>query len=353
MATAMENNHRRRRWTTFFIHLLIICILLVLPDLLFNASRSQWNSFDAWTLSIYFKAFVMMVVFYVEYYCVIGRTLLSKRIWSFIGISLLLTVLAIAVMYFGQNLIIPPRRPKHMHDISAWSLMLRQASFLLRDLALMVMVIALSVALKLSENWTRIEKRHEQLLASQKAEELQNLKNQLNPHFLFNTLNTIYALIAVSPEKAQDAVHELSTLLRYVLYENPEKVKLSREISFLKSYCSLMEARLGDGTVRLEFDVTGDPDVAPMLFVPLVENAFKHGNAHDSSQPIEVCISCDAQGNIEGKITNSYVTKFDKAPGGIGIANLKRRLHLIYGNDAKLTTKADGKTYQAILTIKS
>lgn len=351
MTSAMDNTHKRRKWVTFLIHLLTISILLVLPDLLFGVSRRHWNSTGVWAMSIYFKAMVMMVVFYTEYYFIIGRTLLSKRIWTFVGISLLLALVALTVMCVGQNYLMPPRPPKH--EISTFNMILRQASFMLRDLGLMVLVIGLSVALKLSENWARIEKRHEQLLASQKADELQNLENQLNPHFLFNTLNTIYALIAISPEKAQDAVHELSTLLRYVLYENPEKVRLSREIAFLKSYASLMEARMGEGTVRLTCDVKGDPEVAPMLFVPLVENAFKHGNALDASRPIEVAIMSDPDGVITCSITNSYLPKADKAPGGIGISNLKRRLHLIYGEDASLSTKADGNTYRAILKIKT
>lgn len=335
----------------FFIHLIAICILLVFPDLLFGASRRHWDSTGVWAMSIYFKAVVFLAVFYTEYYCIIGRTLLSKRIWAFAGFSLLLAVVALVVMHIGQNCIMPPRPPRH--ELSTLNMILRQASFTLRDLGLMVLVIALSVALKFSENWAQIEKRHEQLLASQKADELQNLKNQLNPHFLFNTLNTIYALIAVSPEKAQDAVHELSTLLRYVLYENPEKVRLSREISFLKSYAALMEARMGEGTVRLAFDVHGDPEVAPMLFVPLVENAFKHGNSHDASTPIEVSITADSAGLIVCSISNSYLPKAGDAPGGIGIANLKRRLQLIYGGDASLSTKADGHTYHAILKINT
>jgi len=349
MTTAMDNTHKRRKWVTFFIHLLTICILLVLPDLLFGVSRRHWNSTGVWAMSIYFKALVMMVVFYTEYYFIIGRTLLSKRIWAFAGISLLLALLALTVMCVGQNYIMPPRPPKH--ELSTLNMILRQASFMLRELGLMVLVIALSVALKLSENWARIEKRHERLLASQKADELQNLKNQLNPHFLFNTLNTIYALIEISPEKAQYAVHELSTLLRYVLYENPEKVSLRREIAFLKSYASLMEARMGEGTVKLSFDVQGDPEVAPMLFVPLVENAFKHGNVHDVTRPIEVAIKSNADGGIVCTITNSYQPKADRSSGGIGISNLKRRLQLIYGSNASLSTIADGNTYQAILTI--
>ncbi|MCM1452091.1 MAG: sensor histidine kinase [Clostridium sp.] len=349
----MENNHSRRRWVTFFTHLIIICILLVLPDLLFSASRSHWNYTGAWAMSIYFKAVVMMAVFYIEYYAIIGRTLLSKRIWAFLGFSFLLIIAALVALYIGQDYILP-HPPKHgrPHEISTWNSILRQASFLLRDAGLLTLVIALCVALKLSENWTRIEKRHEKLLASQKADELQNLKNQLNPHFLFNTLNTIYALIAVSPEKAQDAVHELSTLLRYVLYENPEKVSLSREIAFLKSYCSLMETRMGDGTVKFSFDVHDDPEVAPMLIVPLVENAFKHGKSHDASHPIEVTITADEGGAIYCKITNSYEPKPSNGQGGIGIANLRRRLQLIYGKDASLVTNADGSTYQAVLTIK-
>lgn len=345
----METSNARRRWMKFVIHLIIICLIFVLPDLLFGASRRHWNSTGVWAMALYFKALVFLAVFYIEYYWIIDRTLLARRIWAFIGCSLGLSVVALLLMHIGSNFILPPPAPRHQH--TAFSMMLRQMSFILRDFGFMVLVIGLCVALKFSENWAKIEKRHQQLLASQKADELQNLKNQLNPHFLFNTLNTIYALIAVSPDKAQEAVHELSTLLRYVLYENPERVRLSREIAFLKSYAALMEARMGDGTVRLMVDVHGDPEVPPMLFVPLVENAFKHGNSHDSAHPIEVSITSRPDGRVECKITNTYEPKTDNKPGGIGIANLKRRLQLIYGSDAALKTKADGHTYEAVLTI--
>ena len=110
--------------------------------------------------------------------------------------------------------------------------------------------------------------------------ELQNLKSQLNPHFLFNTLNNIYSLIAFSPEKAQEAVHDLSRLLRYVLYESSQPfVSLEKDFDFLRNYVELMRIRLPKHVELKTNIVASSPGtlIAPLLFISLVENAFKHG----------------------------------------------------------------------------
>ena len=110
--------------------------------------------------------------------------------------------------------------------------------------------------------------------------ELKSLKNQLNPHFLFNTLNNIYSLIAFNPETAQHAVHDLSRLLRYILYENNQnRVPLAKEIEFIDNYIALMKIRLPQEViVETEIYAERNVEIAPLLFITLVENAFKHGN---------------------------------------------------------------------------
>ena len=116
----------------------------------------------------------------------------------------------------------------------------------------------------------------------QKTEaELKNLKNQLNPHFLLNTLNNIYALIAFNSDKAQEAVQELSKLLRHVLYDNQQTfVPLEKELDFIRNYVALMRIRLPqqvEVSVNLEVDSGGALQIAPLIFISLIENAFKHG----------------------------------------------------------------------------
>ena len=109
---------------------------------------------------------------------------------------------------------------------------------------MLTLTLALAVALRLSVKWKDLQQQRRELISNQRAVELDNLKSQLNPHFLFNTLNTIYVLIAVAPDKAQGAVHRLSGLLRYMLYEDTANVMLSQEADFIENYVSLMRLRL-------------------------------------------------------------------------------------------------------------
>lgn len=370
----------------FFTHLIVISMLFILPEVIMNYSMPRRHAELMW--GVYFKAFLYMIVFYTNYYLIIPRTIEppKRKILAFVSWNILLVLVAVIVNYIGWYLLFPEHRMfNKMFSAAPLSRMLMIiTSFMLRDMVMFILTIALSVAMKLSEGWDFIEKHKQQLEASQQAEELDNLKSQLNPHFLFNTLNTIYALIAVSPTEAQDAVHRLSKLLRYVLYENPAMVKLSAEIDFARNYIALMENRLPAGSVETEFASEAESDVyvPPLLFIVLIENAFKHGNAARGTEPIRIAITRGSDGSIVcrtrnrfakhveelgreevGKtsklpntqtshLPNSHTTNLPNSPkGGIGISNLRRRLHLIYGDAASLETKADGDIYTATLTI--
>lgn len=138
-----------------------------------------------------------------------------------------------------------------------------------------------------------MESSRRELEKSRAEAELQNLKSQLNPHFLFNTLNNIYSLIAFSPERAQEAVHDLSRLLRYVLYDSSQPmVPLEKELDFIRNYVELMRIRLPEH-VKLTTDIsaaTPETQVAPLLFISLIENAFKHGVSHNKPSFIDLKI---------------------------------------------------------------
>lgn len=349
----------RRSWVKFFIHFIVICILIVLPELLFKYSHPHWSPPPYQIFNMYFKAGIFVLAFYIEYYLILPKTLLGNgkgKIWWFVVANLILIVVAIWTVYYVQHLNFDGLSRPRFHEPTRKEIFLKSASFILRDGTMLILIIGLSVAIRFGENWRKLEHKHEQLVASQKAEELDSLKNQLNPHFLFNTLNTIYALIAVSPDKAQQAVHELSALLRYVLYENPETVKISQEVNFAKNYISLMEMRLGEGKLSTNFQIERDVSVAPLLFVTLIENAIKHGNTGNKSDRIEVSIVSDIDGNVICTTRNRFIPKPNvdgKAGSGIGLSNLNRRLHLIYDDKAQLVTKTEGDIFEAILTIKT
>lgn len=160
-----------------------------------------------------------MMVFYVNYFLLINRFLFSRHGWKFFFSNLLLIVGAMLLVHLLMQLLPPPeihrphRLERELQDI---------IGFFLVNAMLYALVAGLSVAIKMTSGWYQIESMRRELEKSRAEAELQNLKSQLNPHFLFNTLNNIYSLIAFSPERAQEAVHDLSRLLRYVLYDSSQ-----------------------------------------------------------------------------------------------------------------------------------
>ena len=197
----------------------------------------------------------------------------------------------------------------------------------------------------------------------QKAEQeairlnLQQLKNQLNPHFLFNTLNNIYSLIAISPERAQSAVLELSKLLRYVLYENTQPyVPMEKELEFNHNYIELMRLRLARHVqvdVNIPTGLCRGYKIAPLLFITLIENAFKHGTSASTRSFVKINMSEPSQGVIECDIENSSFPKneTDKSGSGIGLKNLSRQLELLYPGKYNLHAESDSHIYRSMLTI--
>ncbi|MDE6120831.1 MAG: sensor histidine kinase, partial [Muribaculaceae bacterium] len=230
-------------------------------------------------------------------------------------------------------------------------------SFLVREAVMEILTIGLAVALRMSSLWQSADNQRQELLAEQRSTELDSLKSQLNPHFLFNTLNTIYALVDINPEDAKNAVHKLSGLLRYLLYEDVATVALSREIEFIKNYIELMRMRMSRHKMVLDIDIAGyeSAPVPPLLLLPLVENAVKYGSSGRDSEPIRIAISI-SDGKLSCSTSNSFIPRSADERGsdrssGIGLANLKRRLILLYGHAARLSIMTDGDIYTSNLLI--
>ena len=185
--------------------------------------------------------------------------------------------------------------------------------------------------------------------------ELAWLKNQLNPHFLFNTLNNIASLTQTSPANAQRAIGQLSELLRYTLYATqPKEVSLTGEIAFIKNYINLMRLRSGANVeITSQFTIQNSQLViAPLLFLTPVENAFKHGIS--ASKPSFIHISIiEENGDIIFLSENSNYPKnaTDKSGKGIGLENMCRRLELIYPERYTIQQVIDRNTYRTKITI--
>jgi two-component sensor histidine kinase len=212
-------------------------------------------------------------------------------------------------------------------------------------LSLMVLGIASSIA-AMQKAQHDAESRLE-LERQQVATELSLLKAQINPHFFFNTLNNIYALTHIDGEQARAALHRLSRMMRYVLYETPAgHTRLSQEIGFMRDYIELMHLRLTSRvTVRLDAPDPPRPDqpIAPMILLTFVENAFKHGVSATSPSTIAISLRQPTEDTVELVVRNTRFAERpadDDEPGGIGLTNTKRRLDLLYPNRHTLTTNS-------------
>ena len=164
--------------------------------------------------------------------------------------------------------------------------------------------------------------------------ELTWLKNQLNPHFLFNTLNNISSLTQIDPDQAQERIGQLSDALRYALYDSEaEKVPLSGEVAFMENYIDLMALRCNEHTLVERTLTLPDHEVmiAPLLFISLIENAFKHGVSARNDSVVRIDLHCDGE-DLCFVCENTLFEKGtdDRSGSGIGLVNLRRRLELIY-----------------------
>ncbi len=319
-------------------HVVGILMLFVLPEFL-TSMIDDAPHHSGWMM--YAKSGMFVVVFYVNFLFLVDYCFRRPHsILRLVGYNIVLTaviIVGIQLLFHWQLEIqhpMPPHKPAG--PPAHWWAM--KASWILRDLMMVVLTIALAIALRLTGRWLTLERDKERLEALSRRSELQSLKNQLNPHFLFNTLNSIYALIAIDPDKTQGAVHTLSRMLRYVLYDSGDSVSLGQEIDFVDNYASLIRLRLCDpDKLHLDIDIDGEQKnlrIAPLLFITLVENVFKHG---DTSRPMTIAISADAHGRVTCH-TENHLGADRKSPG-IGLDNLRRRLHLLYPRTGHLNTQ--------------
>jgi len=231
--------------------------------------------------------------------------------------------------------------------------------FISRDIFSLCLIVCLALAIKTTRRWYEEEAIRRELQKSKTEAELKNLKNQINPHFLLNTLNNIYALINFDKEKAQQAVQDLSKLLRYVLYDNQQEfVPLYQEADFIKNYIELMKIRLTDNViVKTHIDISKESNtmIAPLIFISLIENAFKHGISPIEPSCIDILLTEAADQKIICEITNSYHPKneMDKSGSGIGLEQVRKRLELIYPGKYLWNQglSEDGKRFESLLVI--
>lgn len=342
------------------IHILFCIAILVIPLLVMSRNGMGDNRYY---IGYLVRTGLLIVLFYINYLFLIDKFLFRKQFLPYIIINVLLIIGTIALQNLSFELMAgPPPVPKEVEDLRA----IRGKGGMhgppyemrvLSDVVLIILAIGMSVGLKAIRRWYEDSINLEAIKASQLEADLKNLRSQLNPHFLFNTLNNIYSLIAIDTHKAQDSVHRLSKLLRYILYENEERfVPLEKELEFTQNYIDLMRLRLNP-EVKLDVLVKNESsgrEIASLLFITLIENAFKHGisNGSDSFVDIKIVVYkekgllCTVENSI-GDLKGDMETK----NSGIGLANLRKRLELLYPQNHELRIKRKENSFFVLLSI--
>lgn len=282
-------------------------------------------------------------------------------------LSLIPTAAVIAVFYLNF-LWLTPRYYMQGHKMMVWAVNF----FLVTGLAALMhfwlgagrgyvfnlaVAVMIAVSMKLGSLWQASVEARLEANAARAGAELSNLRYEMNPHFLLNTLNNIYALTAFDTKRAQEAIQQLSAMLRHMLYDNmEEEVQMEDEVKFIESYIKLMKIRLPE-SVKVNFDAREAQDeakIAPLILIPLVENAFKHGISPTRESFIDISLKADKE-QIDFCIENSNHPKRanDESGHGIGLTQVQKRLELTYPNHYRWEygPSADQTVYRSHLLI--
>jgi sensor histidine kinase YesM len=217
--------------------------------------------------------------------------------------------------------------------------------------------MTLAMSIKLGKNWLNAERKRLTLEKANLETELKYLKSQINPHFLFNTINSIFVLIHKNPDLASESLASFSEMLRYQLYEcNDDKIALSKDLQFLENFIELETLRLNENQTELTFEIDHASaqgiQIAPFILLPFVENAFKHvSKGKTQANFIKLNLKVDAEKVLYLTIENSSNTEKTHENAGIGLKNVERRLNLIYPNRYHLEIERAIKLFKVNLKI--
>lgn len=299
---------------------------------------------------------LMMVVFYVNYLWLTPRYFVTGKQRYYWLVNVVMVVCLGIMLHYWMSFVHDFFDPQQSHYKAFTAL--NVLFFILRDIFNLAIAAAVATAIVLATRWQHNEEARLEAEAARADAELKNLRSQINPHFLLNTLNNIYALTAIDQSRAQDAIQQLSKMLRHMLYDNQEaEVALKDEMQFLENYISLMKIRLSS-SVDVDFkhqSTVADQKIAPLIFISLVENAFKHGVSPTEPSFIHIAVKADDR-QITCRIENSNYpkTQQDRSGHGIGLQQVQRRLDLAYPGryEWQKGVSSDGKTYSSIITIQ-
>lgn len=356
------------RWGGTTTAMLLAFLLFYFPSVLSLFSRN--GEPIVWSITGVVMATVYSMVFCINFFWLVPRLInrTEKRsVYFLVNAGIIILFSLSIVLWFENTGGMPLPKGKHADSVSTSQYILFYFRFILRDGVMMILSAALAYALRLSEAGEALRRRDLELDAEKRQIELKSLKAQLNPHFLFNSLNNIYALIGFAPERAQVALHDLSSMLRFMIYDSGSaSVHLTKEMQFIADYTALMNLRL-NSNIEVACNVIEYPPsgirIAPLLFLTLVENAYKHvAPLPDGKGFIKIEISIE-EGKLCGTVSNT--TQAESSSGsseaiglapkgaetGVGLENVKRQLSLLYPDSHSFKVSKENGIFTASISI--
>ncbi|MES1216771.1 MAG: sensor histidine kinase [Bacteroidota bacterium] len=306
--------------------------------------------------------FVYLFIFYFNTYILIPQLYFQKRQWLYAASVIILFLLVVWLKPF-ETLLMEQRRPQMprqeqlSHNGPPPPRQGHRSAFSdVTGIFLFIAAWSLSTAICVSRQWRMIEQRAVRAEADKANAELSFLKMQINPHFLFNTLNNIYMLAVIKDENTAPGILKLSNIMRYLTDEvNEDLVPLQSEFDCVQDYIDLQKLRLNKYT-KVDFTVEGDlsgKQIAPLILMTFVENAFKHGISNHEQSEIVISLLAEKKYITFYCQNKLFETKRNTERIGIGIANVKQRLQYMYAGKHTLTIKEEEGLYSVQLTLEA
>lgn len=341
-----------RQVTVVALHVLAWVLYIAFYSLAYVQQSGNQNYRTLFMLSILVTD---LPLFYYYYLKTIPKLLVAKKVWKFILVTVFVS-LAYPVARYGLDTLFVSYYSDQVTPLSNIAVGDFNIVFGIRLLAALF-VVAMAGIGKFTFDWFENQRIRRELETQNLTSELAFLKSQINPHFLFNTLNNIHTLAYKKSDGAPEAIMKLSDLMRYMIYESDvDFVPLEREVEHLKSFVTLQELRFkSEQIVNFEFEGNFKTQlIAPLILLPFVENAFKHG--YDLNQKGAIVIRIKAHDDIVYEVENNMapagVSVHKDQVGGIGLENIKRRLEIIYEGKHTLSIDESSNRFRVTLTIK-
>jgi sensor histidine kinase YesM len=330
------------------VHAFVLLMLLLLPvvGILFSTGNPQVVLDTIMETLLWF--FPVTFFYFLNFYLLVPK-LYYRNKWVFIGVnmSIVAFILLFTNFFFGGG--------DWSDDTPNLFFLSRQYISIAFDTLVYILVGTCALGVREILRLQEMEIKYKDVQQKKAEAELVWLKNQLNPHFLFNTLNNISSLVQIDADVAQDNITRLSSLLRYALYgSNKPLVPLRDEVAFMEDYINLMKLRCNECiTVDTQFEVPEQSvDIAPLLFISLLENAFKHGTSNHLPSFIKARLQV-IDGTIVFTCDNSNFPNEEKRTGkGVGLENLQRRLKLLYPGRHEYIHTLENDVYHVEVKIK-